>query len=161
MISNPSVLNIENDKLIYTECINDKFVLNSNFGLKYGKESVFSPVFISPNEIAFETVIDRKPVKKILNIKTGESSVTDRISFQNGIISNNGNLKCFVRDGQILLEDLISGKVLELTSGRQINSYPRFAENDTKIIFCSDRSRGAGFTTLYQFDLKKSFNIGK
>jgi hypothetical protein len=155
MISNPSVLNAPDDKLIYTECINEKFVLGSNFGLKYAKENVFSPVFISPDEIAYETVIDRKPVKKILNIKTGESSVTDKMSFQNGLISNNGNLKCFIQDGQLCIQDLVSDKITQLTSGRQINSYPRFAENDTKIIFCSDRSRGAGFTTLYQLDLNK------
>lgn len=155
MISNPSVLNTANDKLIYTECINEKFVLNSNFGLKYDKESVFSPVFINQDEIAYETVIDRKPVKKILNIKTGTASVTNNMSFQNGIISNNGNMKCFIQDGQLFIQDLKSDNITQLTSGRQINSYPRFAENDTKIIFCSDRSRGAGFTTLYQFDLNK------
>jgi hypothetical protein len=161
MISNPSVLNAQNDKFIYTECIDQKFVLRSNFGSKYDKENVFSPVFINQNEVAYETVIDKKPVKKILNISTGMSSVTENMYYQNGIISSSGDLKCFIRDGQVCLEDLISGKVLQLTSGRQLNYYPRFAENDTKIIFCSDRFRGAGFTALYQFDLKKNFNIGK
>jgi Tol biopolymer transport system component len=83
------------------------------------------------------------------------TSVTKNMSFQNGIISNNGNMKCFIEDGQLFIQDLHSNKITQLTSGRQINSYPRFTENDTKIIFCSDRSRGAGFTTLYQFDLNK------
>lgn len=155
MISMPSALNTIPEKFIYTECTNNKFTLNSNFGFKYDRENVFKPMFIDSQTIIFETVVNKKPVKKILNIVSGVSSVTENIYTINTSLSKNGKLKCYINDGQLYLEDIRSSKVIQLTSGRQINSFPVFANDDSKIIFCSDRSRGLGFTTLYEFDLKQ------
>lgn len=42
MISMPSEYG---NKMIWTECINNKFVLRSDFGFSYDKENVFYPVF--------------------------------------------------------------------------------------------------------------------
>jgi hypothetical protein len=155
MISMPSALNTMPERFIYTECTNGKFTLNSNFGFKYDKENVFNPIFIDSSDIAYETIVDKKAVKRLLNLNNGESTVTDKIYPNHTTLSKNENMKCYITDGQLFLEDIKNSKVIQLTSGRQLNSHPVFANNDTKIIFCSDRNRGTGFTTLYEFDINR------
>jgi hypothetical protein len=155
MLSMPSALNTLQEKIIYTECINGKFALNSDFGFSYNKESVFNPVLLNPDNVVYETVINKKIVNKLLNMNTGHSTEINRSYTNHSAVTKNGNMKCYIQDGQLFLEDVKNNKVTQLTEGRQINSFPIITNDDTKIIFCSDRARGAGFTTLYEIDITK------
>lgn len=153
LVSMPSAMNTTPEKFVFTECFNNRFTLNSNFGFKYVKENVFNPAIIDSNTIEFETIINKKTIKKIIKIVGAESYEADKIYPVNSSESKNGNLKCYIEDGHLFLEDIKNKKVFQVTSGRQLNSYPVFSNNDTKIIFCSDRFRGAGFTTVYEIGI--------
>ena len=146
LISMPSA---SRDKLIWTECISEKFVIRSNFGYSYDKENVFYPVFTDSGHIAFETIENRIPKQKIIDIKTGIQRDASGMKFNTHSLNNNNNLECYQIDGIISIKDLLTGKNYPLTSGKQICSFPVFEDNNT-VIFCSDRNRGVGFTALYR-----------
>ncbi|MBK8550884.1 MAG: hypothetical protein IPL53_07395 [Ignavibacteria bacterium] len=153
MISMPSVFN---ERIIFTECQKEKFTLNSNFGFKYDKENVFDPRFMNENDIIYTTVADKKIHFKKLVINTmSESETNVQNDFFIDQLSKNKTLKCYSENGQIYLTDIPSGKTVQLTSGNSFNTRPVFFDNDNKIIFCSDRKRGVGFTTLYEINLNK------
>ena len=153
LISMPSALN---DKIIFTECQNEKFTLNSNFGFKFDKENVFNPVFINSNEIEYSTIKDKNthfkklPLNSLSEAEASAYPASDKDQF-----SKDRTKKCYSKEGQIFLEDAASGKTVQLTSGNSFNTRPVFYENDSKIIFCSDRKRGVGFTTLYEININK------
>jgi hypothetical protein len=151
----PSALNTVPEKFVYTECINEKFVLRSNFGLSIESENVFYPRLINEAMLEYETVENKIPVKKILDLSTGESVITTVTKRVTPVLSNSGKMRCYTESGQIMLEEISTGRKTQLTYGRQICFFPVFAENDTKIIFASDRNRGVGFTTLYEIGITK------
>jgi hypothetical protein len=155
LITMPSALNTVPEKFVYTECINEKFVLRSNFGLSIESENVFYPRLINEAMLEYETVENKIPVKKILDLSTGESVITEPKVRSHLVLSNNGKMRCYTAGGEVILEELRTGNKTQLTRGRQICSFPVFSENDTKIIFASDRNRGVGFTTLYEIGITK------
>lgn len=153
MISMPAVMN---EKIIFTECRNENFILNSNFGLKFEKENIFEPEFINEDEIKYITVCNKNIIGKKLLVNslydTENKSDQDFDSIQ---FSKDKTIKCFSKDGQIFLTDVRSGRTEQMTFGNTFNTRPVFYENDSKIIFCSDRNRGVGFTTLYELNINK------
>ena len=156
LVSMPSALNSRQDKLVYTECVNGKFVLRSDFGFSYDEENIFNPLFINKDITAYETVQEKVRFCRLIDLESGSIVTTARETTGTGaVFSKNGNWKSYINEGQLFLEDLSSGKTIQLTRGRQICSYPVFAGDDSKIIFCSDRNRGVGFTALYMFDINK------
>ncbi len=151
MISMP---NSYKGKLIFSECYNDKFVLNSNFGLKFDKENILEPEFLNDSEIVYETIIEKKKIFKKLNF----------INFKDTIISNPKEIrilfdsmpvKSYVENGQIYLEDSSRRDTIPVTNGNALNILPFIDYDENKIIFCSDRNRGVGFTTLYEVKIKR------
>ena len=158
VLINPNYLismpDTKNEKIIFTECQNERFILNSNFGLSYNKENIFDPEFSGEDEIKYTTIKDRQFRNKKLNINTyadsQESEPEDKSSFD---LSKDGSKKCYSKDGQIFLEDFKSGITKQVTSGNSFNTRPAFYEKDSGIIFCSDRKRGVGFTTLYEIKI--------
>lgn len=136
------------NKLIWTECINEKFVLRSNFGYGYDKENVFYPVLTDSEHIIFETIENKIPKQKVIDIKTGIQRDAEGIKLNLPSFNKDKSIACYSKDGVVIIEDPSTEKHYPLTSGRQICSYPVFA-NDSTIIFCSDRNRGVGFTALY------------
>ncbi len=153
LITMPSALNTVPEKVVYTECINEKFVLRSNFGLSINSENVFYPKMINESLLEYETVENRIPIKRILDLSTRESVQSTLTKGEEFAVSKNGKWKCFIQKGQLILEEISSGNKQQLTHGRQISSFPVFSYNDTKIIFASDRNRGVGFSTLYVIDV--------
>lgn len=153
LITMPSALNTIPEKFVYTECINEKFVLRSNFGLSINSENVFYPKMINESLLEYETIEKKIPVRKILDLSTSESVQTALTKGEEFAVSKNGKWKCFIHKGQLILEEISSGNKQQLTHGRQISSFPVFSYNDTKIIFASDRNRGVGFSTLYVIDV--------
>lgn len=151
LISMPSAYN---NKIVWTECINDKFVLRSNFGFSYDKENVFYPVLTDSEHIAFETIENKIPKQKIIDIKTGIQRDALGIKLNNSSLSKDKTLECYSTDGVIFIKNHSSGKNYPLTSGKQICTFPVFGDNDNTIIFCSDRNRGVGFTALYKINIK-------
>lgn len=151
LISMPST---NGNKLIWTECINEKFVLRSNFGYSYDKENVFYPVFSDSEHIIFETIENKIPKQKIIDIKTGIQRDASGIKLNNRSLSKDKTLECYSTGGVIIIEDPSTGKNYPLTSGKQMCSFPVFA-NDSTIIFTSDRNRGVGFTALYKVKVHK------
>ena len=59
-----SMPSVYGNKLVWTECINEKFVLRSNFGYSYDKENVFYPVLSDSEHIVFETIENKIPKQK-------------------------------------------------------------------------------------------------
>lgn len=153
MISMPSAFN---EKIIFTECRNEKFILSSNFGLRYDKENVFDPEFIDEDEINYTTIKDMKIYFRKLETNTLSTYETGiRSELFKDQITKDEALRCYSKDGQIFLTEMASGKTNQITFGNSFNTRPVFCQNDSKIIFCSDRKRGAGFTTLYEININK------
>ncbi len=152
LLSTPAALG---GSLIFTESRNDKFILNSNFGLKYDKENIFDPVFINNNEIVYSTFVEKqKYFKKLFVNSLRDTMIPDFNYGLHNKYSKDKTLMCFSNDGQIFLRNVTRNETTQLTSGNSFNVMPVFAENDSKIIFCSDRRRGVGFTTLYEIKIE-------
>jgi hypothetical protein len=141
------------NKLVWTECVNEKFVLHSDFGYSYDKENVFYPMLTDSQHIAFETIENRMPKQKIIDITTGIQRDASGIKLNLHSLNKDKNIECYSDNGVIIIEDPSTGKHYPLTSGRQMCYFPVFL-NDSTIIFSSDRNRGVGFTALYKMKLK-------
>ena len=153
MISMPDV---RNDDIIFTECRNERFIMNSNFGLKFDKENVFNPRFKSSNEIEFETISKRNVNYKKLSLNTmTDSLISNRTDSAHINYSGDRTLMCYSKDGQIFLERISDHKTEQVTSGNSFNYYPVFNSDDSGILFSSDRKRGVGFTSLYEIRINK------
>lgn len=153
MISMPDV---RNDNIIFTECRNQRFILNSNFGLKFDRENVFDPRFKNSNEIEFETISKRNVKYKKLSLNTmTDSLITNRTDSTYINYSGDRTIKCYSKNGQIFLERISDNKTEQITSGNSFNYYPVFNADDSGIIFSSDRKRGVGFTSLYEIRINK------
>ncbi len=143
------------DKIIFTECLNEKFTLSSNFGFRFDRENVFDPGFINEEEIYYQTIDGKKISFKKINTEYKNEIQTilkpDPFEVQ---LSNDKSMKCFSKEGQIFLTHIPSGKTIQMTSDNSFNTKPVFYDNDSKILFCSDRKRGVGFTTLYEIKIK-------
>lgn len=149
LVSMPSAIG---NRLVWTECINDKFVLRSNFGFSYDKNNVFYPLFTDSNHIVYETIENQTLKQKIINTESGIEKDTSGILLNLGSLNSTGTAECFSSGGKIILHDLTSGIKIPLTSGKQFCYFPVF-ENDSTIIFTSDRKRGVGFTALYKLNI--------
>lgn len=147
LISMPSAYN---DKLVWTECAGEKFVLRSNFGFSYDKENVFYPVLIDSEHIAFETIENKLPKQKVIDIKTGIQRDASGIKLNSGSFTKDKKLECYSQNGVIFIKETVTGIAHPVTSGKQMCFFPVFADNDNSIIFASDRNRGVGFTALYK-----------
>lgn len=153
MISMPDV---KENNLIFTECRDEKFVLNSNFGVKFDKENVFDPQFKNNSEIEFETISKRNVNYKNLSLNTmTDSLITKRTDLTNINYSGDRMMKCYSKDRHIFLERIPDNKTEQITSGNSFNYFPVFNGDDSGIIFCSDRKRGVGFTSLYEIRINK------
>ncbi len=153
MISMPD---LKGSDIIFTECRNEKFVLNSNFGFKFDKESVFGPRFINISDIEFETIDKRNINYKKLSVNSlSETLIAVRNDSSSARYSKDRKLKCYSKDRQIYLERIPENKTEQITSGNSFNYYPVFNADDSGIIFCSDRKRGVGFTALYEIRINK------
>lgn len=153
LISMPSVYG---NKLVYTECRNERFALNSNFGFKYEKENVFDPEFVNGNEIVYETIKGKKEyLNKLSVVSENDTLFGGRTTTEVNKDSLESSHQVFAKDGHIFLSEISSGNTVQLTYGNCIDSHPEFYDNFNKIIFCSDRNRGVGFTTLYEINIKK------
>ncbi len=148
-----SMPSVYGNKLVWTECINEKFVLRSNFGYSYDKENVFYPVLTDSEHIVFETIENKIPKQKVIDIKTRIQRDASGIKLNSPPFNKNRSIECFSIDGVIMIEDPTTGKKYPLTSGKQMCTFPVFA-NDSTIIFCSDKNRGVGFTALYKMKIK-------
>lgn len=153
MISMPDV---KGNNIIFTECRNERFILNSNFGIKFDKENVFDPRFINSNEIEFET-INRSSIsyKKLSLISSDETNINSVSRSASVSYSKDSLMKCYSRDRHIFLERIPDNKPVQITSGNSFNYFPVFNGDDSGIIFCSDRKRGVGFTSLYEIRINK------
>lgn len=153
MISMPDV---KGNNIIFTECRNERFILNSNFGMKFDKENVFDPRFINSNEIEFET-INRSSIsyKKLSLISSDETNINSVNRSASVSYSKDSLMKCYSRDRHIFLERIPDNIPVQITSGNSFNYFPVFNGDDTGIIFCSDRKRGVGFTALYEIRINK------
>jgi len=153
MLSMPASFN---NKLIFTNCENNKFTLNSDFGLKYSDENVFNPEFSDSMNINYETISEKRQMGKQLNLNSHSSGIVSLHTAENEIsYSFDSTLICFSYNNHIYLEDVKNNFIMQLTRGNSFNTRPVFAKNDSRIIFCSDRNRGVGFTALYQIKLKR------
>lgn len=153
MISMPDV---KNNNVIFTECRNERFVLNSNFGFRFENENVFNPRFLDRNDIGYETYIkDSKSFKKISLTDPGESVSEEKMDTSAFRLSKDGSMKCYSKNGQIYLERIPLNKTEQITNGNSFNYYPVFNADDSGIIFCSDRKRGVGFTELYEVKINR------
>lgn len=151
LISMPSVYE---GKFIYTECLDNRFVLNSNFGFTYNKDNIFEPEFLNKDEIVYETFESGKKVFKKLNIVNLEASIITNSPRLRELLKYD-NVACFSENGQIFVKPARDSISVQVTSGNSINTRPVFDKKNGKIIFCSDRNRGVGFTTLYEIILNK------
>ena len=151
LVSMPSAFG---NRLVWTECINDKFVLRSNFGFGYDKENVFYPVLTDSQHIAFETIENRIPKQKIVDITTGIQRNASGLKLNVHSLNKNKTIECYSENGVITIEDPSTGKHYPLTSGKQMCYFPVFADGDSSVIFCSDRNRGVSFTALYKLKIK-------
>ncbi|HRJ86087.1 MAG TPA: hypothetical protein PK753_10475, partial [Ignavibacteria bacterium] len=151
LVSMPSAFG---NRLIWTECINDKFVLRSNFGFGYDKENVFYPVLIDSQHIAFETIENKQPKQKVIDVTTGIQRDASAIKLNEGSFNKDKTIRTYSAQGIIYIKDPSTGKHYPLTSGKQMCYYPVFADGDSSVIFCSDRSRGVSFTALYRLKIK-------
>lgn len=142
-----------NNRLVWAEPVNEKFVLRSNFGFKYDKHSVYFPVFTDSQHIAFEYIENRVPKKKVVDIITGIERDAEDIKLNTASMNKNKTVQAYSNNGVIKIEDSSTGKNYPLTSGRQQCFYPVFADDST-IVVASDRNRGVGFTALYKMRLK-------
>ncbi|HRE12544.1 MAG TPA: glycosyltransferase family 87 protein [Ignavibacteria bacterium] len=151
LVSMPSAFG---NRLIWTECINDKFVLRSNFGFGYDKENVFYPVLIDSQHIAFETIENKQPKQKVIDVTTGIQRDASAIKLNEGSFNKDKTIRTYSAQGIIYIEDPSTGKKYPLTSGKQMCYYPVFTDGDSTVIFCSDRSRGVNFTALYKMKIR-------
>lgn len=151
LVSMPSAFG---NKLLWTECINNKFVLRSNFGYSYDKENVFYPMLIDSQHIAFETIENRVPKQKIIDITTGIQRDASGLKLNVHSFNKNKTIECYSDNGVIIIQDPFTGKHYPLTSGKQMCYFPVFAGDDSSVIFCSDRNRGVSFTALYKLKIK-------
>jgi len=144
LVSMPSA---SGGRVIWTECVNEKFVLRSNFGFSYDKENVFYPVFTDSMHIAFETIENRKPKQKVIDVKTGIQR--DASSLRLNVPQVEGSTELVSIEGKIWHRTIPPFLETQLTSGKQFCYFPVFAGGDS-MYFCSDRYRGVGFTALYK-----------
>ncbi len=151
LVSMPSAFG---SRLVWTECVNNKFVIRSNFGFGYDKENVFYPVLIDSQHIAFETIVEKVPKQKIIDITTGIQRDASGLKLKVRSLNKSKTIECYSENGVIIIEDPSTGKHYPLTSGKQMCYFPVFADNDSTVIFCSDRNRGVSFTALYKMKLK-------
>ncbi len=151
LVSMPSAFG---SKLVWTECINEKFVLRSNFGFSYERENVFYPVLIDSQHIAFEIIENKIPKQKIIDITTGIQRDASGLKINGHSLNRNKTIECYSDNGVIIILDPSTGKHYPLTSGKQMCYYPVFADGDSSVIYCSDRSRGVSFTALYKMKIR-------
>ncbi|MBL8015691.1 MAG: hypothetical protein JNK43_00350 [Ignavibacteria bacterium] len=144
LVSMPSV---SGGRLVWTECVNEKFVLRSNFGFSYERENVFYPAFTDSMHIAFETIEGRKPKQRIIDVKTGIQR--DASSIRLNVPQVVGSTELVSIDGVLWHHAIPPMFETRLTFGRQFCYFPVFAGSDS-MYFCSDRYRGVGFTALYK-----------
>lgn len=144
LVSMPSAIG---GRVVWVECVNEKFVLRSNFGFTYDKENVFYPVFTDSMHIAFETIENRKPKQKIIDIKTGIQR--DASSLKLNVPQVEGSTELVSADGVLWHRTVPAAVETRLTFGKQFCYFPVFAGSDS-MYFCSDRYRGVGFTALYK-----------
>ncbi len=144
LVSMPSA---SGGRVIWTECVNEKFVLRSNFGFTYDKENVFYPVFTDSMHIAFESIENRKPKQKIIDVKTGIQR--DASAMRLNIPQVVGSTELVSEDGVLWHRTIPAAVETRLTFGKQFCYFPVFAGSDS-MYFCSDRYRGVGFTALYK-----------
>lgn len=148
-----SMPSVYGNKLVWSECVNEKFVLRSNFGYSYDKENVFYPVLTDSQHIVFETIENRIPKQKIIDITTGIQRDASGLNLNLRSLNKDKTIECYSSGGEIIIQDPSTGKHYPLTSGKQMCYFPVFL-NDSTIIFCSDRNRGVGFTALYRMKFK-------
>lgn len=151
LVSMPSAFG---NRLVWTECINDKFVLRSNFGFGYDKENVFYPVLIDSQHITFETIENKQPKQRVIDIITGIQRDAPSVKHNAAAYNKDKTKRTYSAYGIIYLEDLQTGEKFSVTSGKQMCYYPVFADGDSSVIFCSDRNRGVSFTALYKLKIK-------
>lgn len=153
LISMPTV---KNEHIIFTECRNEKFILNSNFGFKSESDNYFNPNFVNNNEIEYttfgkdQTIYKRFSLHTFDNTQTAKPTDTDPARY-----SADKTMKCYSANGHIFLERINENKIEQITSGSSFNYFPVFNGDDSGIIFCSDRGRGVGFTALYEIKIIK------
>lgn len=153
MISMPDVIGSD---IIFTECRDEKFILNSNFGFKYDIENVFDPRFINNIEIEIETISNRNiSYKKLSMDSMNETFITVKNDSTSVSYSKDRKLKCYSKDRQIFLDRIPENITEQITSGTSFNYFPVFNGDESGIIFCSDRKRGVGFTALYEISIDK------
>lgn len=151
LVSMPSAFG---SRLVWTECINDKFVLRSNFGFGYDKENVFYPVLIDSQHITFETIENKQPKQRVIDIITGIQRDASAVKFNAGSYNKDKTKSTYSVDGIIYIEDLQTGEKFPVTQGKQMCYFPVFADSDSTVIFCSDRNRGVSFTALYKMKIR-------
>ena len=153
LISMPTV---KDGHIIFTECRNEKFILNSNFGFKSESDNYFNPNFVNNNEIEYttfgkgQTIYKRFSLHTFDNTQTAKPTDTDPARY-----SADKTMKCYSANGHIFLERINENKIEQITSGSSFNYFPVFNGDDSGIIFCSDRGRGVGFTALYEIKIIK------
>jgi hypothetical protein len=144
MVSMPSAVG---GRLLWTECIGEKFVLRTNFGFSYDKENVFYPVFTDSVHVAFETIENRKPKQKVIDLVTGIQR--EASSLRLNVPQVVGSTELVSLNGVLWHRAVPPTLETQITSGRQFCYFPVFAGSDS-MYFCSDRNRGVGFTALYK-----------
>lgn len=142
-----------NNRLVWTEPVNERFVLRSNFGFKYDKHSVYFPVFTDSQHIAFEYIENKTPKQIVVDLITGIERDASGIILNTRSSNKNKTVECYSKEGAITLEDPSTGKHYPLTSVRQMCTYPVFADDST-IVYASDKNRGVGFTAIYKVRVK-------
>ncbi len=153
LISMPAV---KNGHILFTECRNEKFILNSNFGFKSESDNYFNPDFINDNEIEYTTFVKGKTVYIRLSLNSlARTEKAKRTDPGGAMYSGDKTMRCYSFNGQIFLERFKENKTEQITSGRSFNYFPVFNGDDSGIIFCSDRGRGVGFTALYEIKIIK------
>ncbi len=153
LISMPTV---KDGHIIFTECRNEKFILNSNFGFKSESDNYFNPNFVNDNEIEYTSFGKGKTNFNTLSLNTLDHTETANLT-DTGAAKYSGDktMKCYSANGQIFIEKINENKTEQITSGRSFNYFPVFNGDDSGIIFCSDRGRGVGFTALYEIKIIK------
>ncbi|MBS1552161.1 MAG: DUF2029 domain-containing protein [Bacteroidetes bacterium] len=153
LISMPAV---RDGKILFTECRNEKFILNSNFGFKTESDNYFNPDFINDNEIEYTTFVKGKTVYNRLSLNSlDRTEIAKRTDSVGAMYSGDKTMRCYSLNGQIFLERINEIKTEQMTTGRSFNYFPVFNGDDSGIIFCSDRGRGVGFTALYEIKINK------
>lgn len=144
---------VREEKIMWAEPVNERFALRSSFGFSYDKHSVYFPVFIDSQHIAFEYIENTQPKQKIVDIISGKERDTSGIRLNDVSLSSDKQLKCFSKEGILYLQHINSQEAAALTSRREYSSFPVFADDST-IVYASDRNRGVSFTSLYKMKIR-------